>query len=285
MVRLPRNKKQTYPWPWPWYWLFKVKYGICYISAKMVQLLWNEKLTYRLNIWPQIQPSALTLVMTLTLIFKVKSINSWEEWEGWLTLPVIHDHDRDLLVTTMRCKDLLIVTRVTLDIGVPLTCLFARCNWKNWNKSIYLILDMKFDEHLYNQLLKSWKCTGVHSALWLMMLNTLRLRQYGRHFIDIFKYIFLNENVWTLIRISMKFVTKGQINNIPALVPVMTWRWPGVKPLSQPMMVRLAMHICITLPQWVQHHIINAHNTDKIFIILNQYPTKILHLWWNNIRK
>ena len=25
---------QVWPWPWPWPWIFKVKYGICYISAK-----------------------------------------------------------------------------------------------------------------------------------------------------------------------------------------------------------------------------------------------------------
>ena len=24
----------VWPWPWPWPWIFKVKYGICYISAK-----------------------------------------------------------------------------------------------------------------------------------------------------------------------------------------------------------------------------------------------------------
>ena len=35
---------------------------------------------------------------------------------------------------------------------------------------------------------------------------------------DIFMCIFLNENVWILIRISLNFVPKGQINNIPALV-------------------------------------------------------------------
>ena len=45
----------------------------------------------------------------------------------------------------------------------------------------------------------------------------------------IFKCIFLNENVWILIEISLKFVPKGPINNIPALV--------GTKPLSEPMMV------------------------------------------------
>ena len=33
-----------------------------------------------------------------------------------------------------------------------------------------------------------------------------------------FSNIFLNENVLILIKISLKFVPNGQINNIPALV-------------------------------------------------------------------
>ena len=41
----------------------------------------------------------------------------------------------------------------------------------------------------------------------------------GRHFPDdIFKCIFLNENILISIKISLKFVPTGQINNIPALV-------------------------------------------------------------------
>ena len=56
---------------------------------------------------------------------------------------------------------------------------------------------------------------------------------------DIFKWIFLNENVWISINISLKFVPKGPINNIPTLVQVKAWRRPGDKPLSEPMMVRL----------------------------------------------
>ena len=51
------------------------------------------------------------------------------------------------------------------------------------------------------------------------MLNPLRPRQDGRHFPDdIFKCIVLNENVLISIKISLKFVPKGQINNIPVLV-------------------------------------------------------------------
>ena len=86
----------------------------------------------------------------------------------------------------------------------------------------------------------------------LLSLNTLRPRQNGRHFADdIFKCIFLNENVWIPIKISLKFVPKGPINNIPALVQIMAWRRPGDKPLSGPMMVSLTTHICVTKPQWV----------------------------------
>ena len=49
--------------------------------------------------------------------------------------------------------------------------------------------------------------------------NTLRLRQDGCHFADdILKCIFLNENVWIPIEISLKFVPMGPIDNIPALV-------------------------------------------------------------------
>ena len=42
---------------------------------------------------------------------------------------------------------------------------------------------------------------------------------------------------------KMKFVPKGSINNIPALVQIMAWRRSGDKPLSEPMMVSLQTHI------------------------------------------
>ena len=83
--------------------------------------------------------------------------------------------------------------------------------------------------------------------------NTLRPGQNGRHFADdIFNFIFLNENIWTPIKISLKFVPKGPINNIPALVLMMAWRRPGDKPLSEPVMVRLPTHICVARSQWVR---------------------------------
>ena len=82
---------------------------------------------------------------------------------------------------------------------------------------------------------------------YIISLNTLRPRQNGHHFRDdIFKCIFLNENAWISIKISLKFVPKVQINIIPALVQIMAWRRPGDKPLSEPMMDNLLTHICVT---------------------------------------
>ena len=63
----------------------------------------------------------------------------------------------------------------------------------------------------------------------------------------------MNENASIAIKISLKFVSKGPINNIPALVQTMAWRRPGDKPLSEPMMVSLPTHICVTRPQWLNH--------------------------------
>ena len=84
-------------------------------------------------------------------------------------------------------------------------------------------------------------------------VNSLRPRPNRRHFADdIFKCISDNENEWILPRISLTFVPKVRINNIPALVQIMAWRRPGDKPLSEPMMVSLLTHICVARPQWVK---------------------------------
>ena len=82
-------------------------------------------------------------------------------------------------------------------------------------------------------------------------VNSLRPRLNRRPFADdIFKCIFSNENQWIMPRISLQFVPKVPINNIPALFQIMAWRRSGDKPLSEPMMVNLLTHICVTRPQW-----------------------------------
>ena len=104
-------------------------------------------------------------------------------------------------------------------------------------------------------------------------VNTLRPRQHGRHFPDdIFRCIFLNENIWIAINISLSFVPKGPIDNIPALVQIMAWRRSGHRPLSEPMIVSLLTHICVTRPQWV--------NDNNVIGLLWHFKCK--HLTWNH---
>ena len=74
--------------------------------------------------------------------------------------------------------------------------------------------------------------------------------------------LFMNNNLWTPPKISLRFIPKASINNIPPLVQIMAWRQSGDKPSSEPMMVRLLMHICVTRPQWV--------NTLIVFVLVTQ---------------
>ena len=105
-----------------------------------------------------------------------------------------------------------------------------------------------------------WKTSHVTNVeLRRFVVNTLRPRQNERRFAgDTFKHIFLNENVRISIKIALKFVPKGPINNNPSLVQIMAWRRSGDQPLSKPMMVSLLTHICVTRPQWVK----NSHANE-----------------------
>ena len=57
----------------------------------------------------------------------------------------------------------------------------------------------------------------MHTILALWGFDTLRPRQDGRNFTDdIFKCIFFKVNFWLLIEISLKFVSRGPMNNTSA---------------------------------------------------------------------
>ena len=76
-----------------------------------------------------------------------------------------------------------------------------------------------------------------------------------------------------LIFHSLSFVLKGLIDNIPALVQIMAWRQSGDKPLSEPMMVSLLTHICVTRPQWViQSNHCNSFEDEVPVDIIYGYP-------------
>ena len=126
-----------------------------------------------------------------------------------------------------------------------MTCAKFRCDWLSIfqtralpiliefrNQSKYRWWDGRlapkspFSKHDINEIM-AWKiittmvsvvCNYSSMAYLPPPFNTLRRRQNGLHFADdIFKYIFLNENVWIPTKISLKFVPKARINNIPAL--------------------------------------------------------------------
>ena len=104
---------------------------------------------------------------------------------------------------------------------------------------------------------------------WLIVnepLKILRPRQNGRDFADdVLKWIFLNENVWILIKISLKFVPKGLINKIRALVQMMVWRHPADTPLSEPMVVSVLTYI--TRPQWIyKQNTKNGHSWKRLYM-------------------
>ena len=102
--------------------------------------------------------------------------------------------------------------------------------------------------------LQSWRVALV-AINCNVQFNTFRPRQHGGRFEDdTFKCIFLNENVIISIEISLKFVPKGPINNIPSLVQITAWHQPGDKPSSEAMIVgllTLSHNELIELPIWV----------------------------------
>ena len=115
----------------------------------------------------------------------------------------------------------------------------------------YMINFTQFNVELLIQVIRPWHISHEGFFHWQidlkpekMTFNSMRPRQNRRHFADdIFKPIFLNENIRISIKISLKFVPKVPINNIPALVQIMAWQ--------AIMMVSLLTHICVTRPQWV----------------------------------
>ena len=120
-------------------------------------------------------------------------------------------------------------------------------------------------------------------------VNTWRRRQNGHQFAeDIFKCTFLNENIWIWINISLKFVPKGPINTIPALVQIMAWCRPGDKPLSEATIVRLPTHICVTRPQWVNCNVwwyaARCCQLLQITNVQNQVRKMISIIWWKILK-
>ena len=142
-------------------------------------------------------------------------------------------------------------------------------HWLNTVSLNEAILRSDFDK---NEPDPEYKTTGISGpAGQVSKLNTLRPRQDGRHFPDdILKCIFLTENLWNSLTVSLKCVRKIRINNIPSLVQIIAWHRPGDKPLSEPMIVILLTHICVPRPQWVNWQTVRVYKHSHQLHIISQ---------------
>ena len=82
---------------------------------------------------------------------------------------------------------------------------------------------------------------SVHMGVKYLPFTALLISpwQNGRHFADDISICSLvNEKPYILIKISLKFIPNGPIDNDPALGQIMAWRRIGDKPLSEPILTR-----------------------------------------------
>ena len=105
----------------------------------------------------------------------------------------------------------------------------------------------------YQRVGNSTHITLLSTTLTVAPVNILRPRQNGHRFSDdIFKCIFASEHYCILIKISLKCLLKGAIDNISALVQIMAWHRTGDKPLSEPMVTEFGdTYVCVSRYQWL----------------------------------
>ena len=109
--------------------------------------------------------------------------------------------------------------------------------WPFVMASMYELLPFLWHETHWQQPLTYWDRWKMPPFCW---------RHIQMHFLEL-KYLNINK------KISLWYVFKSPIDNISALGHIMAWRRLGDKPLNEPIMVSLQMHICVTLPQWVDN--------------------------------
>ena len=167
-----------------------------------------------------------------------------------------HFHDKSLLGNHKCTASHYIITHWAPDkVAYILQMVMHHCN--QWPVAFSV------PTHYLNQ------CCFIVNWTLRNKLNILRARQHGRHFPNnIFKCIFMNANVCISIKISLKFVPKSPLNNIPALVQIMAWHQPGAKPLSESMMLSLLMYICHSA----------SMSLEKFKFEVHQFSTKLIHL-------
>ena len=133
---------------------------------------------------------------------------------------------RDLLLNTGQPSSVLIVRLKTLNPAwIALSSIFFQISdipmynvhfiisWLTSNSRCLILTHCTWYQYMTNS-----PSSRIHTLIFCIT-NTLRARWNGGHFTDdVFKCIFLNENAWISIKISLMFVHWRPNNNIPAFV-------------------------------------------------------------------
>ena len=187
---------------------------------------------------------------------------------SWLTLiyhPTCRSHEISYTHMCIYVK----MTRLSLMLLFRNNMLYCRSNGSVWNTNhhCYQTISANIVNIIYTEIaIREWISSYIYVKQWVWLrihvifvkgillfvsncicmtnwgvietlVNILRPSKNGRHVADdIFKCIFLNENIWIPTKISLNYVPYGLIDNMAALVQIIALRRPGDKPLSETMM-------------------------------------------------
>ena len=130
--------------------------------------------------------------------------------------------DHFLILNVKACSHFSLDMKYTNEKWVCITLPLTKLANNYAMKTVLVVLN---NRHLYGQAMGS--------------INTLSLRENSHRFAD----NILNAFSWMKIDVcwfklhKLKSVSKGAINNKPALVQIMAWHWIGDNRLSEPMMI------------------------------------------------
>ena len=130
-----------------------------------------------------------------------------------------------------------------------------------WNECVVIILSyllqhlsprsLLWDEWLSSELAVLIRVTALNytntgTTQEMLCVKTLSLRQDGHYFQTTFWNTFSSMKTFEFwLKYQLMFVHRGLSDNKSALIWEMAWCQTGDRPLSEPMMTKFTMHICI----------------------------------------
>ena len=136
--------QRVWPWPWPWPWISKVKYTICYISAKNGPIATKRKANISIELWGSNVTSGFDLGHDIDLEFSRSNIQFAISQPKMVRLPR-NEKQTYRLNSRPQMWPMVwiyqIVTGVTSVVGVPSTHL-VNLRFVLYSHSIYLSLSL-----------------------------------------------------------------------------------------------------------------------------------------------